>query len=61
MKIIYRIVRNEWFENKPDLTEGVKDYDDAEEALIEKKRLNDLVPVDQNVQYHVQALDYWNK
>jgi len=61
MKIIYRVIRNEWFDNKPDLNQGIQDFDDAETALIEKARLNALVPEQENAQYHVRAIDYWNQ
>ena len=61
MKIVYRIVKNEWFEYTSDLNNGVIDYDTPEEAIAEASRLNALVPEQDNVQYHVRVLDYWKK
>lgn len=59
MKIVYRVMRNQWFDDKPDLTEGIEAFDDPVQALNESHRLNATVIEGQNVQYHVQAIDYW--
>jgi hypothetical protein len=60
MKIIYRVMLNEWYENKPDLHQGIQDYDDAESAITESARLNALVKEPENIQYYVRAMDFWN-
>lgn len=52
-------MRNQWFDDKPDLTEGIETFDDPVTALTESHRLNATVIEGENVQYNVQAIDYW--
>lgn len=59
MKIVYRVMRNQWFDDKPDLTEGIETFNDPVTALTESHRLNATVVEGENVQYNVQAIDYW--
>jgi hypothetical protein len=61
MKLVYCVTRNEWFDNAPDNTDGVEDFDDLVEAIKRCDILNKQTPQHVNVEYYVRVFYYWSK